>query len=91
MAVKSYKKRGIKRHHRKSRKGQRGGGDGGATGYVGGLYGTMEQQMNNSDAHNVIQPLNSHTSMGPAQIGGGKKSRKCESTEKNINEVDFMH
>jgi len=90
MGAKSYKKRGIKRNNRKSRKVQRGGSDGGATGYVGNMYGTMEQQMNNADAHNLIQPLNAQTSMGPAQIGG-KKSRKMRKHRKKHRGGSGLH
>jgi len=76
MAPKSYKKRRSLRNVRKSRKRQQGGADGGATGYVAGVYGDLQQQMAGADAHNLIQPMQSQTSMGPAQIGGRRKSKR---------------
>jgi hypothetical protein len=78
MAPKSYKKRRSLRNVRKSRKRQQGGADSGATGYVGGLYGGLSDQMANADAHNLIQPMQSQSSMGPAQIGGKKYRRKSK-------------
>lgn len=87
MGAKSYKKRGIKRHHRKSRKGQHGGADGGATGYVAQVAGSFEQQMNNAGPGNLLH-LNSPSNMSPASIaesiqtGGGKKSRKMRKHRK---------
>ena len=75
MARKSYKKQRTPKN--KSRR-QRGGSDGGATGYVGNLYGTFDQQMAGADAHNLIQPIHSQSSMSPAsvQAGGGRKTRR---------------
>ena len=77
MARKSF--RHSKKNRKTKRKGQYGGSNGGATGYVGGLYGTLEQQLSNmnssSGTGNIIQQ-NSHTSLTPAQVGGGKKSKR---------------
>jgi hypothetical protein len=70
MSPKSSKKRRTVRN--KSHKKRQHGGDGGATGYVGGLFGTLDQQMLNANEHNVIQPLNA----SPILQTGGKKSRR---------------
>jgi hypothetical protein len=76
MARKSF--RHSKKNRKTKRKGQYGGSNGGATGYVGGLYGNLEQQLSNMNSStgtgNIIQQ-NSHTSLTPAQVGGGKKSK----------------
>ena len=63
MARKTNRKirRGSRKNRTRRYRKQRGG-ESGATGYVGKMYGDLNQQMNNSDAHNVIQPL--------AQTGG---------------------
>ena len=76
MARKSYKKHRGSRKNKTHRRRRQHGGDGGATGYVGALYGDLNQQMANSDAHNIIQPLSANTTMTPTQIGGRRRYRK---------------
>jgi hypothetical protein len=82
--------RKVSRKNRSRRYRKQRGGEGGATGHVGKMYGDLNQQMNNSNANNLIQPLSQTGGMPMLRPADLENSGPLSTGQKGGNMVNLL-